>query len=62
MYKEDLSLNNLKLLICHKTKPTKPINDMILYNCEETINYKSVEFKNYDYNQRFTSDSALSKP
>ena len=24
MYKEDLALNNLQWLICHKTKPTKP--------------------------------------
>ena len=23
MYKEDLALNNLQWLICHKTKPTK---------------------------------------
>ena len=28
MYKEDLAINNLKWLICHKTKPnqTKPKN------------------------------------
>ena len=34
MYKEDLALNNLQWLICHKTKPnqTKPVK-YILWNC-----------------------------
>ena len=28
MYKEDLALNNLQLLICHKTKPSLTDKDI----------------------------------
>ena len=28
MYKEDLALNNLQWLICHKTEPNQAINNL----------------------------------
>ena len=31
MYKEDLALNNLQKLICHKTKPNQITNDILLW-------------------------------
>ena len=31
MYKEDLTLNNLQRLICHKTKPNKNLNLTLLF-------------------------------
>ena len=45
MYKEDLALNNLKWLICHKTQPmvdmtsnpTKPNHIYLIYMYEEDL-------------------------
>ena len=34
MYKEDLALNNLQWLICHKTQPTKNQASKIKSNSE----------------------------
>ena len=35
MYKEDLALNNLQCLICHKTKPPKPNLIYLIYMYKE---------------------------
>ena len=36
MYKEDLALNNLQWLICHKTQ-TKPNHIYLIYICKEDL-------------------------
>ena len=35
MYKEDLALNNLQWLICHKTQPNQII--YLIYMCKEDL-------------------------
>ena len=39
MYKEDMALNNLQWLICHKTKPnqTKPNHIYLIYMYKEDL-------------------------
>ena len=40
MYKEDLALNNLQGLICHKTKPNQTIFNIYIYICVCVCVYK----------------------
>ena len=39
MYKEDLALNNLQGLICHKTQPTKSNQIQIIYLLQYNFNF-----------------------
>ena len=44
MYKKDLALHGLQLLICHKTKPTnQPTNHLLLRGGQESIILKEIE-------------------
>ena len=40
MYKEDLALNNLQWLICHKN-PNKPLRIYLIYMYNEDLNRKA---------------------
>ena len=51
MYKEDLALNNLQWLICHKTKPTNQRSMMMMMMME--LQGRKVEY----VTERETSDN-----
>ena len=39
MYKEDLALNNLQWLICHKTQPNQTKQNQIVDNAQNTFSF-----------------------
>ena len=45
MYKEDLALNNLKWLICHKIQPnqTKPNHIYLIYMYKEDLAFNNLQ-------------------
>ena len=47
MYKEDLALNNLQWLICHKTKPNQIGKNCrkIVYNCVYAVDRTAMSWK-----------------
>ena len=46
MYKEDLALNNLQLLICHKTQqnPTKPNHIYLIHMYIEDLAFNDLQW------------------
>ena len=44
MYKEDLALNNLQWLICHKTKPNQTKSYILIYMYKKDVVLNNIQY------------------
>ena len=60
MYKEDLVLNNLQWLVCHKTKPsqTKPNHIYLIYMHKEDLALNNLQWLIYHKTKRKINSNA----